>query len=166
MSEENQDLLRASVRGDVQAIRVLLEQGADIHFMKDVCLRNAAGEGRLEAVKLLLKHGADIHAKEDQAIRWASEKGFTEIVLLLLKHGADFRAENNWALKQAVMRKHPKTAKILLGRYGLRELKDMLGKKANPHAEIKAELNRRKEGLIEKMRQPHPGRQAQRALEI
>ena len=42
-----------------------------------------------EVVKLLLDNGADIHALNDFPLRWASRYGRTDTVKLLLDHGAN-----------------------------------------------------------------------------
>jgi ankyrin repeat protein len=46
----------------------------------------ASRYGHAEIVKLLLENGADVHAENDSALRWASERGHTEIVKLLQDH--------------------------------------------------------------------------------
>jgi ankyrin repeat protein len=52
----------------------------------DEALIWASNNGHLEAVKLLLEHGANVHSDDDYALRWASFKGHLEVVKLLKKH--------------------------------------------------------------------------------
>jgi len=42
--------------------------------------------GCVEAVKVLLGAGANVHAINDEALRWASRNGHVEIVNLLKKY--------------------------------------------------------------------------------
>ena len=72
----NISVCNASRNGHVQVVKIVLENGADIHAREDEPLRVASEKGHTEIVKLLLQHGADIHAREDYPLRVASEKGF------------------------------------------------------------------------------------------
>lgn len=42
--------------------------------------------GYTEIVKLLLENGADVHADNDYALEWSSSNGHTEVVKLLKSH--------------------------------------------------------------------------------
>ena len=55
--------------------------------------------GQLEVVKLLIENGADITVGDNCAIRWASRNGHIEIVKLLIENGADCTAWNNCAIR-------------------------------------------------------------------
>ena len=46
----------------------------------DKQLTEAAKKGDLEEVRRLVENGADIRAEDDEAVRWASEKGHLEVV--------------------------------------------------------------------------------------
>ena len=46
-------------------------------------LQEAAETGNLEQVKKLVEDGANIHANNDEALRWASSKGRIEVVKYL-----------------------------------------------------------------------------------
>jgi len=52
----------------------------------DEFLRKAAKYGHTEVVKLLLEQGADVHADNDWALVWAADNGHKEVVKLLLEH--------------------------------------------------------------------------------
>ena len=62
-------------------------------------LHRAAERGNLEILKKLLKEGADLHATNEingnNALMIASEEGHTEIIQELLKRGADVNAKND-----------------------------------------------------------------------
>ena len=49
----------------------------------------ASREGDINAVKILIESGADVHADNEAALRWAAHNDHAEIVGLLLKTGAD-----------------------------------------------------------------------------
>jgi len=88
-------LMEASVQGNVEVMRFLVENGADVNLVdKDgwTALMGATVEGRLESVKLLLELGAQVDAENDKgqtALVMASGPGHTEIREALLKYGAE-----------------------------------------------------------------------------
>lgn len=53
---------------------------------KEKVLNWASENGYIEIVKLLLNEGADVHADNDTALRWASENGHSEVVKVLEGH--------------------------------------------------------------------------------
>ena len=57
--------------------------GLDVTIDDNILLRLAASLNNIEAAKMLIKAGADVHAGNDAAIAAAKEKGFTEMVKLL-----------------------------------------------------------------------------------
>ena len=106
------NLKRVGLVQDVETIKLLLDNGADVHARDDYALRRASGKGYTEIVKLLLDRGADVDAYDGCALRWASEKRHTEIVKMLLDKGADVR--NNAALRRASDKGHTEIVKLLL----------------------------------------------------
>ena len=50
---------------DINVIKMLVENGADIHANNDAALRHAAYRGHLEVVKYLVEKGADIRVIND-----------------------------------------------------------------------------------------------------
>ena len=110
----NDQLLDASSRNDIEAIKSLLDQGADIHVYSDHALRYTSEHGHIEIVKLLIESGADIHAWDDDALRYASINGHIEIVKLLIDHGADIHAKFDEALRLASHGGHIEIVKLLI----------------------------------------------------
>ena len=49
-------------------------------------LKKAASDGYPEIVKVLLENGADVHANNDEALRYASQDGHVETVKILLDY--------------------------------------------------------------------------------
>jgi len=86
MDKLNKFLRNAADNGHTEVVKLLLEQGADVHAGYDYALRKAAMHDHTEVVKLLLEQGADVHAIDDYALRWAACSGHTEIVNILQKH--------------------------------------------------------------------------------
>ena len=89
MNQEKQDnlnkqLIEATEKGDLELIKYLVEQGADIHAKNDCALRLASYSGNIEIVKYLVEQGAEIHAKNNNALRWASENNHLNVVKYFL----------------------------------------------------------------------------------
>jgi hypothetical protein len=76
-------LREAALKGDLDRIKFLLEEGADIHASNDRALKWASMAGHLDVVKLLVEEGANIHAESNAALRWAENKGHTDVVKYL-----------------------------------------------------------------------------------
>jgi hypothetical protein len=90
-------LIWASSRGHTEAVRLLLEAGADVDLEANdgqTALMRAADYGHAEVVELLLKSGADVNTQNKNgitAMRLATLKGHTQIILLLQTAGAKKR---------------------------------------------------------------------------
>jgi ankyrin repeat protein len=69
LREIDKQLLRACVSGDLEAVKDLIDRGADAHT-KDVSgwtpLHDAAWNGRLSACVVLIMAGGDMHAKDNE----------------------------------------------------------------------------------------------------
>ena len=99
---------------DVNTIKYLVENGADIHTCDDIALCLYAKNGHLEVVKYLVENGANIHAHEEAALRWSADKGHLEVVKYLVKHGADVHADDDFALCFAAAQGHLEVVKYLV----------------------------------------------------
>lgn len=89
-------LLKAERDGDIETIKILLKNGADINSKQTpdgaTALIWAAVEGHMDMVKLLLDNGADINATNNvgmTALMGAAKVGNIEVVKLLLARGAE-----------------------------------------------------------------------------
>ncbi len=90
------ELHEAARRGDVAAVRTLLDAGVPVDIKSEygaTALSFACDKGRAEVVKLLIERGADINVADTfyQAtpIVWAASNGHGEVVRLLVDAGAD-----------------------------------------------------------------------------
>lgn len=83
----------AAVKGHVEVVQFLLDNGADIDCrgsFGDTPLIRAAGNGQLEVVKLLLAAGADVNAKNNggrTALYDAEGRRHSAVAVLLKAHG-------------------------------------------------------------------------------
>ncbi len=90
-------LLEAAARGDIEKVRKLLDQGADIAWSKRANGRTALTEaaiiGNLETVRLLLERGADVNWRDTAVgytpLAWACELNHVELAKYLIAAGAD-----------------------------------------------------------------------------
>jgi ankyrin repeat protein len=109
--------LRAAKAGDVPAMRLLLEHGADPKLSPTrsgiTPLMAAAGVGTAEqdttgryktqaqaidAIQLLLDHGADVNAAANDgrtAVHGAALQGFDDVIKFLAAHGADLTVKDH-----------------------------------------------------------------------
>jgi ankyrin repeat protein len=91
-------LIGAAREGRLDAVRLLLERGADPNLLAPLdesALIHAAAEGHVDIVSLLLDRGASIdHPARwgDNALHRASVNGHLEVVKLLVARGADVNA--------------------------------------------------------------------------
>jgi ankyrin repeat protein len=89
--DKNIALRHAARRGASNAVRVLLEAGADVHGAEDAALQKASANGHADTVKVLLAAGANVHALGDKALRRAAGNGHTDTVKVL----------NEWMAREA-----------------------------------------------------------------
>jgi len=92
------------------------DDGAAAENEKDIALRWAAGDGDLERVKSLLAEGANIHARSDAALLLAAVAGQEHVVRFLLENGAKVQAWNKATLQILEKNGHGKTAKLIARR--------------------------------------------------
>ena len=76
----NGALISASENGNIEEVRKLIADGADVHARHDYALRLAARDGHLSVVEYLVDQGSDVRVRDDQALRWAARNGHTEVV--------------------------------------------------------------------------------------
>lgn len=93
-------LMAAAGRGDVEALRLLIEAKAAVDAADSAgqtALMMAATEGSPAAVRLLLERGADARVRtkrNESALGNAGTAGNAEVVSLLLEHGAEINERN------------------------------------------------------------------------
>ena len=101
-------LHRASYRGNVKFVHLLLERGANINARNKMGhtplhrvlfgFDDDAGASYFDTIQLLLDHGADVDALDNTQstpLHVASENGHTKAIQLLLKYGASVHFQNH-----------------------------------------------------------------------
>ena len=107
-------VIEAVKNNDLENIKRLVEQGANLHADDEEALQWAAEKGHLEVVKYLLERGANLRACVGWALRWAARNGHLKVVEYLLEKGANLHAENDHALRLAAGKGHLEVVKYLL----------------------------------------------------
>ncbi|HEB74626.1 MAG TPA: ankyrin repeat domain-containing protein [Candidatus Desulfofervidus auxilii] len=117
------DLIQAVILGDVNKVKKLLEQGANVNLRDRngmTALMLAVRKGQISVVKLLLEKEADVNTQDDfmgwTALILASALGYTNIVKLLLENGADVDIKDKngmTALKYAMKNGHEEIVKLI-----------------------------------------------------
>jgi len=97
-------LMQAVKKGDINGVKALLDQGADVNesFYGETALMNASYYGPIEIVKMLLDRGADVNTVRVggwSALSSAASGRHTDIVKLLLERGADID-KAIWGLRE------------------------------------------------------------------
>lgn len=95
-------LAAAAHFGKVDAMRALLELGADVaarsgNALQNTALHAAAAGGKVDAMRLLVEHGAPVDARDaggHTPLMIAAANGLAEGVRLLLERGADRAARS------------------------------------------------------------------------
>ena len=144
MSKEKQ-LLRACLNGNLNKVKDLLNQGANIHYYDDDPLHIASKHGHLDIVKYLITQGANIHASDDYALSLASTNGHLEIVKYLISKGANIHADNDYILCLASHYGHLDIMKYLIQYYNYKEIISIIKNVVYPSKEtIPRQLNQMK----------------------
>jgi ankyrin repeat protein len=97
------DLVNAAEKGNLEAIKSCLENGADVNrhelFTRTTALIEAAKNGHADCVNaLLIAKDVDVDAMDKNgytALIISAEKGFANVVTRLLTKGADVNAKTN-----------------------------------------------------------------------
>jgi ankyrin repeat protein len=114
---------RASIKGDVSALRVLIQLGADAKATYNSggnVLASAAVGGQLDVVRAVIQAGVDPNLKDRQggtSLMMASQRGHTAVVKALIEAGADVNAEplhGSNALMLASSSGHSDTVRVLI----------------------------------------------------
>jgi len=119
----NQQFIKAAQSNQIDELKNLLDQGADIHANDDEALKWSAEIGNLKVVKFLvlpdlgsvaITHGANIHTDDDYALRLSAYFGHLETVKFLVTQGANIHAKNDEVLKGSSKNGHYDVRQALL----------------------------------------------------
>lgn len=90
----NRKLRAAAAKGDVDLVKKLLDEGADVNsadVFHQTALHLAALHGQKAVAELLIERGADVNARDDSGatpLNYARSNGQREVAALLGRHGA------------------------------------------------------------------------------
>jgi ankyrin repeat protein len=109
---------RAAADGNVRSMRLLQMAGARVNNQESAPLLLAAGEGRLDAVRYLLDQGADVNARDERgrsALTEAAFNGNASVLKELILRGAELNApsDEGTALDIATKTKHEQAVELL-----------------------------------------------------
>ena len=116
-------LYEASGKGDIEKIKQLLSDGANIdgvHAPGNMTPLILASENSIEVVSLLIYHGANLNGQNHQgktALIKATYAGEFEIVKMLVENGADVNIKDKFgdgALMSAIFRGNPLIVEYLV----------------------------------------------------
>ena len=100
-AKDSESLLAAAEEGNIDTLRSLLEQGADINTC-NACsqtpLHRAAAKGNVDIVRWPLGRGVEVDSQGWTPLHVASRFGHLEVSRVLLDHGANVNArkQNYW----------------------------------------------------------------------
>ena len=111
-------LMIASWRGNLRAVEMLVEKGAEINRPGWTPLHYAAGNGHLDVIRFLLEHHAYIDAESPNRttpLMMAAWRGHILAVKLLLDEGADASLKNDKGMDVIDFARHGQHPDIVMG---------------------------------------------------
>lgn len=141
-------LICAARRGQLDKMRTLMDQGADVHHREDqafivavkyghveivsllldqlpnmdihghTAIIIAIDMGHLDVLKLVVERGADLHSREEYALLLAAKNGQLDMVQYMLDQDCDIHARDEAALITAVDYGHLEVARFLIKQGG------------------------------------------------
>ncbi len=112
---------------DFEAIKYLIEVGADIHADNEYVLKLACEKNCLTLVKFLITKGADIHINNDEPMKIACTEGNVEIVKYFREICVDTCMENHILLRTAIKKNNYRLVRYLLNEnINIQTLEDIL----------------------------------------
>jgi len=86
---------------NIETIKFLIDNGADIHFNNEYLLQWASSHGYLDIVQHLVQCEADIHICNEHALYLAAKNCYFDVAIFLIQKGANIHANNDDALMSA-----------------------------------------------------------------
>nr|WP_246369203.1 ankyrin repeat domain-containing protein [Listeria rustica] len=123
MANLNQELLKATEADDIQQLKSLLQQGAQVDTVNthgESGLLVATHANNIPMAKLFLQYGANVNLQDkikDSSFLYAGAEGRTEILKLMISHNPDYTLTNRFggtALIPAAEKGHLANVRLLL----------------------------------------------------
>ncbi|KAJ7586327.1 ankyrin repeat-containing domain protein [Mycena floridula] len=86
------DILRWAVSGGIEAVELLIRNGANLQAQGQAALRTASWDGNHDTAKLLIEKGVSPQDEGGNILQTACRRGHLDIMKLLVKNGADVNA--------------------------------------------------------------------------
>jgi ankyrin repeat protein len=112
-AQDDDALLQAVHNHNIPIARLLLDNGADVSARDEDPLSFATESEDLDMVKLLVDRGADIHLEVDE-FNFLTNVRDPEIIQYLIEKGVNVHFNNEWPLKIAVTEASPEVVRVLL----------------------------------------------------
>lgn len=113
--------------GDIEKIKELLKQGNVFQLQKNEGLAHACSLKNIDVFKLLLDNGADPNHQDGYILALAVNTSNVEVTKLLLNNPeVDIYRGNYVALRWANKKEHEETRNLLLQRFSIQKLKDVI----------------------------------------
>ena len=109
-------LIQASSRGYLPFVKLLVDNGADIHAQNDLGYRLAAIANKLEVVEFLLTKGIDINNDAGNSLITAVENRAIPMITLLLDKGANIHVYHDISLRIAAFKGYTEIVDLLIAR--------------------------------------------------
>jgi hypothetical protein len=107
-------MIIAAERGNVDMVKLLLQNGADVGMHGNAALLVACQGGHRDVAQALVERGADVHVDYDSPLMWAAQRGDAKMAAMLLDHGADPDALQGCAIRLATTLEHVAVVDVLL----------------------------------------------------
>ena len=82
--QKNEEMITAAESGNIERMVYLIDNGADIHYKKDLIITKPAYNGDLETLKYLVDKGVDVHVYNNYCLSYATLKNHKNILEFLL----------------------------------------------------------------------------------
>jgi len=107
-------LFRELEKDDVEALKVAIKNGLDIHADDEYLFRHCAYDGRIKLVEYLFQNGVNVHAKKDDALEYCARNGQTKIIKYLHENGVNVFVKDGAILGWAAFFGHLETVKYMI----------------------------------------------------
>ena len=117
-------LLNAVKNDELDLVKYLVSQGADVTANDNEAIISAAEGNHLAIVKYLVSKGADVTADDNEVLLHAVANENLALVKYLVSQGADVTAQNNAAIIDATEYKNLDIVKYLVSQGATQDIKD------------------------------------------
>jgi ankyrin repeat protein len=103
-SSSDEALQLSALKGHFDIVTYLLPKLLNTNY--DNTLKTAAWNWHLDIVKLLVEQGTDIHAQDDYALKWSASNGHLNVVKYLVEQGSNIYIKNYYPFSASISNGH------------------------------------------------------------